>query len=148
MNFMKSSFTWCCKCFLMILFFRLNVVTDENSDFAFCCQTAFTSTNTKFSSSISFFKSEISDEHVLRKRAQTLRDLTSIVDCWDFKKLTFRTFFTVFARLCSSHKLRNNSFLKWLTVFYYNWFWSFIWILLICRKIINDEQESLLNWSL
>ena len=52
----------------MILFFKLNVIIDENFNFIFYCQTAFIFINTEFFFSISFFEFKIFNEHILRKK--------------------------------------------------------------------------------
>ena len=92
------------------------IVKNESLNFIFYCLITFTSTKTVFFFLISFFKSEISGNCVLKEAAQTLRDFTFTVN---YEELTFKTFFIIFAKLFSSHKLKNIFSFKCFFVFYY-----------------------------
>ena len=91
------------------------IVKNESSDFVFCCLITFMFIKTVFFFSISFFKLEISEDHVLREMAQTLRDLTLTVN---HEESTFKTFSIISAKLLSPHKLRNIFSFKCFFIFY------------------------------
>ena len=92
------------------------IIKNESLNFIFYYLTAFTFTKTVFFFLISFFKSEISENCVLREVAQTLKNFTFIIN---HEKLIFKTFFIVFIKLFSLYKLRNifflNAFLSFIT---------------------------------
>ena len=80
------------------------IIKNENLDFIFCCLITFMFTKTVFFFLISFFKLEISENHILREAAQTLKNFILTVN---HEKSTFKIFFIIFIKLFSSHKLKN-----------------------------------------
>ena len=97
------------------------IVKNESSNFIFYCLITFTFIKTVFFFLISFSKSEISKDHVLKEMAQTLKDFTFIIDC---EKLTFKTFFIISTKLLFSYKLKNIFFFKCFFIFHYIQFFS------------------------
>ena len=91
------------------------IVKNKNLNFIFYYLTAFMFIKTVFFFLISFFKLKISENCVLRKMTQTLKDFTFIVNC---EKSTFKTFFITFVKLLSSCKLKNIFFFKCFFIFY------------------------------
>ena len=85
------------------------IIKNESLNFVFYCLITFMFIKIVFFFSISFFKSKISENCVLREVAQTLRNFTFIVN---HEKLTFKTFFTAFIKLFSLYKLKNIFFLN------------------------------------
>ena len=105
----------------MILFFKFMIVKNESLNFTFCCLITFMFIKTVFFFLISFFKLKISENYVLKKMIQILKNFTFIVN---YEKLTFKTFFIIFIKLFSSHKLKNIFFFKYFFILHCIQFFS------------------------
>ena len=91
------------------------IVKNENLNFIFYCLIAFTFIKIVFLFLISFFKSEISENCVLKETAQTLKNFIFIIN---YEKLTFKIFFITFIKFLFSCKLRNIFSFKCFFIFY------------------------------
>ena len=97
------------------------IIKNEDLNFIFYCLITFTFIKTVFFFLISFFKSEISKNCVLKKTAQTLKNLTFIID---HEESTFKTFFITFIKFLFLHKLKNIFFSECFFISYYIQFFS------------------------
>ena len=91
------------------------IVKNESLNFVFYYLITFTFIKTVFFFLISFSELEISENCILKRTAQTLKDFTLIID---YEKSAFKTFFTVFVKFLSSCKLRNIFFFKCFFISY------------------------------
>ena len=91
------------------------IIKNESLNFIFCYLIAFTFIKIVFFFLISFFKSKISRNCILKETAQILKDFTFIIN---YEKLTFKTFFTAFIKLLFLYKLKNIFSFKCFFVFY------------------------------
>ena len=85
------------------------IVKNENLNFIFYYLITFMFIKIVFFFLISFSKLKISENHVLRKMTQTLKNFTLTVD---HEESAFKTFFITFAKLLLLHKLKNIFFLN------------------------------------